>query len=436
MQSFDPISRAELAERRRRFQSQLGEGVALVAGAHARTRSHDTEYPFRQDSDLWYLTGFEQPEAVAVFTQGHFTFFVQPRDPLLETWNGRRPGTEGAVTRYGADEAQPIGELAAKLPGLLENRPRLWHTFGRDRALDDMVVAALADVRTRARRGVTAPAEIVSPHDAIHEMRIRKSEGELEIMRAASAISAEAHHCAAHLCRSGVREYELEGELLRAFRRGGGAGPAYNPIVGAGDNATILHYVENRDALADGQIVLIDAGVELHGYASDVTRTYPVGGRFSGAARDVYQAVLDSQTAAFRAVAPGVTLPEIHAVALRQLVLGLVALGALSGDVDELIKTEAYKPFYMHSTGHLLGLDVHDVGTYYADGKPRPLEPGMCFTIEPGLYFSSTEPKSPAHLRGIGVRIEDVVEITTGGYENLTAAIPREVADVEAWMRS
>ena len=436
MPSFDPISRAELAERRRRFQSQLGEGVALVAGARARMRSHDTDYPFRQDSDLWYLTGFEQPEAIAVFTQSRFTFFVQPRDPLLETWNGRRPGTEGAVARYGADEAHPIGELAAKLPGLLENRPRLWHSFGRDRALDDMVVAALADVRGRARRGVSAPSEIVSPHDVIHEMRIRKSEGELEIMRAASGISAEAHHCAAHLCRPGVREYELEAELLRVFRRGGGAGPAYNPIVGAGDNATILHYVENRDALAEGQLVLIDAGVELHGYASDVTRTYPVGGRFTGAARDVYQAVLDAQAAAFRAVVPGVTLPAIHAAALRQLVLGLVALGALSGDVDELIKTEAYKPFYMHSTGHLLGLDVHDVGNYYQDGKPRPLEPGMCFTIEPGLYFSSTEPKSPAHLRGIGVRIEDDVVITSTGCENLTAAIPREIADVEAWMRS
>jgi Xaa-Pro aminopeptidase len=373
---------------------------------------------------------------VAVFTAARFTLFVQPRDPLLETWNGRRPGTEGAVTRFGADESFPIGELSAKLPGLVENRPRLFHTFGRDRKLDDLVVAALSDVRGRARRGVTAPSEVVSPHDLVHEMRIRKSEGELEIMRAASAISAEAHHCAAHLCRPGVREYELEAELLRVFRRGGGAGPAYNPIVGAGDNATILHYVENRDPLAEGQIVLIDAGVELHGYASDVTRTYPVGGRFSGAARDVYQAVLDAQAAAFRAVAPGVTLPEIHAAALRQLVLGLIALGALSGDVDELIKTEAYKPFYMHSTGHLLGLDVHDVGSYYVDGKPRPLEPGMCFTIEPGLYFSSTEPKSPAHLRGIGVRIEDDVVITAAGYENLTAAIPKEIADVEAWMRS
>jgi Xaa-Pro aminopeptidase len=433
---IEPISRAELAERRRRFQAQLGEGVAIVPGAHARMRSHDTDYPFRQDSDLWYLTGFEQPEAVAVFTQSRFTFFVQPRDPVMETWNGRRPGVEGAVSRFSADEAFPIGELAAKLPGLLENKPRLWHTFARDRALDDLVTAALADVRARGRRGVTAPSEITSPHDLIHDMRLRKSPAELEIMRAASAISAEAHRCAAHACVAGTREYELEAELLRVFRKRGGLAPAYNPIVGTGDNATILHYVENRDALEAGQLVLIDAGVELHGYASDVTRGYPVGGRFEGAARDVYQAVLDAQHAAFQAVHPGVSLPEIHAAALRQLVVGLVALGALSGDVDELIKTEAYKPFYMHSTGHLLGLDVHDVGTYHVDGKPRPLETGMCFTIEPGLYFSSTEPKTPAHLRGIGVRIEDDVVITEHGPENLTAAIPKEIADVEAWMRS
>ena len=433
---IDPISPSELAERRRRFQAQLGEGVAIVAGAHGRTRSHDTEYPFRQDSDLWYLTGWEQPEAVAVFTASRFTFFVQPRDPVMETWNGRRPGVEGAVARFGADEAFPIAELAAKLTGLIENKPRLWHTFARDRALDDLVTAALADVRARGRRGVTAPSEIASPHDLIHDMRLRKSPAELAIMRAASAISCEAHHCAAHACVPGAHEYELEAELLRMFRKRGGLAPAYNPIVGTGDNATILHYVENKDALEAGQLVLIDAGVELHGYASDVTRGYPVGGRFEGAARDVYQAVLDAQYAAFGAVRPGVTLPDIHAAALRQLVVGLVELGALAGDVDELIKTEAYKPFYMHSTGHLLGLDVHDVGSYHVDGKPRPLEAGMCFTIEPGLYFSASEPKTPEHLRGIGVRIEDDVVLTATGHENLTSAIPKEIDDVEAWMRS
>jgi len=434
--AHEPVAPSEHAERRRRLQSQLGEGVALVAGAKPRTRSHDTDYVFRQDSDLLYLTGFEQPEAVAVFTRDRFVFFVQPRDPLLETWNGRRPGTEGAVTKFGADEAHPIGELGAKLPGLIENRPRLFHTFGNDRELDERVVAALADVRARVRRGATAPAEIISPHELVHEMRLRKSARELELMRAAAEISREAHHAAALLARPGAAEYELEAALLHVFRMRGGTGPAYSPIVGTGENATILHYVENKDRLEPGELVLIDAGVELHGYASDVTRTYPVGGKYTGAARDVYQVVLDAQDAAFAAIGPGVTLPQMHQAALRPLVVGLVALGALAGDVDELIKTEAYKPFYMHTTGHLLGLDVHDVGSYFVDGKPRALEPGMCFTVEPGLYFSATEPKTPAHLRGIGVRIEDDVVLTTGGYENLTAAIPKKIADVEAWMRS
>jgi Xaa-Pro aminopeptidase len=301
---LEPVAKSELAERRRRFQSQLGEGVALVGGARLRIRSHDTDYPFRQDSDLLYLTGWEQPDAVALFTQSRFVLFVQPRDPLMETWNGRRPGTEGAVALFGADEAHPIGELAAKLPSWIENRPRLFHTFGNDRELDEKVLAALADVRGRVRRGVTAPAEIVSPHELVHELRLRKSESELGIMRAASDISREAHHAAARLARPGAREYELEAALLHVFRKRGGAAPAYNPIVGTGDNGTILHYVENKDELEAGQLVLIDAGVELHGYASDVTRTYPVGGRFTGAARDVYQAVLDAQAAAFAAIGP------------------------------------------------------------------------------------------------------------------------------------
>ncbi len=436
MPAHEPVAHAELAERRRRLQSQLGEGVALIPGAKSRTRSHDTDYVFRQDSDLYYLTGWEQPDALAAFTRDRFVLFVQPRDPLLETWNGRRPGTEGAVTRFGADRAHPIGELAAKLPGLIENRPRLFHTFGHDPELDTLVVAALADVRARVRRGVIAPSEISSPHALVHEMRLRKSARELEVMRAAAAISHEAHHEAAKLAREGAHEYELEAALLHVFRKRGGAGPAYNPIVGTGENATVLHYVENKDPLRTGELVLIDAGVELYGYASDVTRGYPVGGKFSGAARDVYQAVLDAQAAVFAMIAPGVTLPQMHQAALRPLVEGLVALGALQGDVDELIQTEAYKPFYMHTTGHLLGLDVHDVGSYFVDGAPRALEAGMCFTVEPGLYFSATEPKTPAHLRGIGVRIEDDVVLTASGYENLTRSIPKEIPDVEAWMRS
>jgi Xaa-Pro aminopeptidase len=430
------ISNEEFAQRRRRFQAQLGEGVALVPGARLRSRSNDTDYPFRQSSDLLYLTGWEQPEAVAVFTRDRFVFFVQPRDPAQETWTGRRPGVEGACARFGADAAHPVGELRERLPELLANRPRLFHSFGRDRQLDELVLNALEKTRARARQGVSAPGDVSSPHDLLAEMRLFKSPGELEVMRAAARISAAGHQAAARLCRPGAWEYELEAALLHEFRRRGGSGPAYTPIVGAGDNATVLHYVDNRDPLAPGQLVLIDAGVELHGYASDVTRTYPVGGRYEGAARAVYEVVLAAQLAAFAAVRVGTTLRAIHEVAVRALVEGLVALEVLEGEVEELIKSEAYKPFYMHSTGHLLGLDVHDVGSYAAGAQPRPLEPGMCFTIEPGLYFSASEPRSPGHLRGIGVRIEDDVVLTPdGSCETLTASIPKGLDDVEAWMR-
>ncbi len=435
MRELERISQVEYAQRRERFQTQLGESVALVAGARLRQRSNDTDYFFRQDSDLYYLTGFDQPESAAVLTRDRFLLFVQPRDPRMETWNGRRPGTRGAIEQFGADEAYPIDQLGAKLPSLIENRPRLLHSFGLDREIDEVVLAAQEDVRSRVRRGVTLPSELVSPHALIHEMRMHKSEAELAVMRAAAAISCEAHHAAARLCHPGRTEYEIQAELEWIFRKRGGSGPAYSSIVGSGDNATILHYIENSDTLVEDSLVLIDAGVELHCYASDVTRTYPVGGRFEGAARDVYQAVLEAQGAAFAATRPGATLRSIHEAALDKLVDCLVELGALSGEKDELIETEAYKPFYMHNTSHFLGLDVHDRGDYSVDGKPRPLEPGMCFTVEPGLYFSTTEEKSPDHLRSIGVRIEDDLVITKDGFENLTAAIPKTVDDVESWMR-
>ena len=432
MPGIDP---AEFAERRSRFRRELGEGVALVPGAKLRTRSNDTEHVFRQDSDLWYLTGFPQPEAVAVFTAEEFVFFVQPRDPEIETWIGRRPGVEGAVEEYGADRAFPIGELPAQLPELLADRPRLYHGFGLDAELDALVVGTLGELRRRVRRGVGTPGEIFSPHDVLHRMRSYKSPAELDVMRAAADISREAHAAAARLCRPGAWEYELEAALHHVFRSRGGSGPAYNSIVGAGDNATVLHYVENRSQLEAGDLVLIDAGVELEGYASDVTRTYPAGGRFEGAARAVYEVVLAAQQAAFGAIRPGATLKGIHDAAVRSLVEGLVELGALEGGVDELIESEDYRAFYMHSTGHFLGLDVHDVGQYAVGGEPRPLEPGMCFTVEPGLYFSAAGEKTPEALRGIGVRIEDDVAMTGDGYEILTDSIPRRIDEVEAWQR-
>ena len=429
------ISPAEYAERRSRLQRELGDGVALIPGARPRTRSNDTEHVFRQDSDLWYLTGFPQPEAVAAFSAEEFVFFVQPRDPLMETWNGRRPGVEGAVEEYGADRAYSIEELPARLPELLRDRPRLFHSFGLDEELDRRVVETLGELRRQVRRGVGTPGEIFSPHDIVHRLRTHKSPAEVEVMRAAAEISREAHAAAGRLCRPGVWEYELEAALHQVFRSRGGSGPAYNSIVGSGDNATVLHYVENRSQLRDGQVVLIDAGVELEGYASDVTRTYPVGGRYRGEARAVYEAVLAAQQAAFDVIRPGATLKQIHDAAVRTLVEGMVELGALEGGVDELIESEDYRAFYMHSTGHFLGLDVHDVGQYSIGGEPRPLEPGMCFTVEPGLYFSADGEKTPERLRGIGVRIEDDVVMTEDGYETLTDAIPKRIDQVEAWLR-
>ena len=436
MNPIGPIPQDVLAQRRARFRAQLGEGVALVPGAKLVRRSNDVDYGFRQRSDLLYLTGFNQPNAVALLSRDRFVLFVQPREPAAETWTGRRPGVEGALRDYGADEAYPIAELTERLPLYLENVPRLYHRFGDDRDIDEIVQLALERVRSRVRAGITAPEEIVAPQSMLHEMRLLKEDGELEIMREAADISREAHHAAARACREGAWEYEVEAALLHVFRARGGSGPAYPPIVGAGDNATILHYTENCSRLAAGQLVLIDAGVELHGYASDVTRTYPVGGRFEGRAREVYAAVLRAQQDALAAIDVGTSLRSIHEVAARSLVKGLLELGVLGGAPEDLFEEQAYQPFYMHTTGHFLGLDVHDVGNYSVGGKPRPLEPGMVFTVEPGLYFSVDNEQIPEELRGIGVRIEDDVVLTHNGVEILTSAIPREIDDVEAWMRA
>jgi Xaa-Pro aminopeptidase len=438
------------ADRRARYVAQLGEGVALLPGGHLVRRVNDTDHVFRQRSDFLYLTGFAQADAVALLSQQSgaapsrlgagphrtsFVLFVQPRDRDAETWNGRRPGVDGAVSDFGATAAHPIGELRDKLASLIDGAPRLFHRFGDDAALDDALLAALADLRRRERFGARAPAEIVDPYLALHEMRMRKDAEELALMRRAAQISAEAHHAAARRARVGAYEYELEAELAYVFRRQGGSGPAYSSIVATGENATILHYTENDAELRAGELVLIDAGVEYGAYASDVTRTYPVGGRFEGAARDVYTAVLRAQHAALAVAHPGTSLRAMHQAAVRSLTESLIELGALEGAVDELIEKETYKRYYMHGTGHFLGLDVHDVGAALADGKPRPLDPGVVFTVEPGLYFRPDEPGCPEPLRGIGVRIEDDVLLTDTGCEVLTAAIPKEVADVEAWMR-
>jgi len=412
--------------------------VAILQGARLVTRSADTEFPFRQDSDFWYLTGFGHPHAVAVLrTDGGppYTLFVEPRDEGAETWTGYRPGVEGARRDYGADAAFPIETLHEQLPGIIEHAERIFHTLGRSAALDQQLTEILDNLRVRSRQGVVPAEAIVDPRSRLHEMRLHKEPAEIEVMRRAAAISAEAHQQAAALAESGRFEYELEAMLCYAFRRRGATGPAYTSIVGGGDNATTLHYIANNQKLEGGDLVLVDAGCELEGYASDITRTYPVGGHFEGAARELYELVLSAQLAGLEAAQPGATLEQIHQTTVRVLTEGMLALGLLQGDADACIQDESYRRYYMHGTSHWLGLDVHDVGTYTLGGKSRPLEPGMVFTVEPGLYVPARDSHAPETFRGIGVRIEDDVVVTPDGHENLNTAIPKHPADVEAWMR-
>ena len=411
------------------------DSVALLLGARLVTRSNDTEYPFRQDSDFWYLTGFDHPEAAAVLRNDggpEYTLYVQPRERAAEIWNGFRPGVEGAVSDYGASEARPIAELMAAISELAHASRRIYHCMGRDPAIDGALTSALDTLRRRSRSGSPPASEIVDPREITHEMRLFKSEDEAVIMRRAAEISHEAHSAAAALAHEGHNEFELEAALDYTFRRLGGAGPAYSSIVGGGSNATVLHYIANDQPLVNGELLLIDAGVEYQGYASDVTRTYPIGGRFTRERRELYEAVLRAQEVGLEACRPGTTLDEIHATTLRVLVDGMVQLGLLSGVVDELIQKSAFQNYYMHRTSHWLGLDVHDAGIYAPEGTPRKLEPGMCFTIEPGIYVPADDESAPEALRGVGVRIEDDVLITPDGHENLTASIPKQVSDLEA----
>ncbi len=415
------------------------DSVAILLGASLHTRSPDTEFPFRQDSDFWYLTGFDHPDAVAVLrTDGGpaFTLFVQPRDRAAETWTGIRPGVEGAKEEYGADEAFPCGELIDKLPGTLEHAKHIYHVLGRRPEVDQKIFAIQEGLRVRTKLGFAPAADLIDPRHILHEMRLFKEPAELERMRRAAAISAEGHERAAAVAQPENFEYQLEAELLHVFRGRGGSGPAYASIVGGGQNAAILHYTTNDKLLREDTMVLVDAGAEFEGYASDVTRTYPVGGRFTGAGRAVYEVVLAAQEAAIAACKPGATLPEIHKIAVRILIEGMVSLQLLDGTVDDIFAEESYRPWYMHGTSHWLGLDVHDVGVYAHGETPRKLEPGMVFTVEPGIYVREDDEKAPESLRGIGVRIEDDIVLTDDGYENLNNAIPKRIPEVEAWVRA
>jgi Xaa-Pro aminopeptidase len=399
------------------------------------TRNGDVQFPFRQSSDLYYLTGFSEPEAMVVLRPDapdqRFVMFVRPRDRERETWEGRRAGVEGAVDRFGADAAYPISELAERLPALIANVDDLHFSLGLDADFDRQLLAVLADLRQRERRGRRPPRRVVDPRAILHEMRLHKTPEELSVLRRAADITCEAHREAMKLAAPGVTEYELEALINYTFRRRGGAGPGYSSIVGGGDNATILHYVDNSEPLREGELVLIDAGCEYQFYTADVTRTFPVNGRFSLAQRDLYSVVLSAQEQAIQMTRPGVTIDEIHDHTVAMLTRGMVDIGLLPGPADERIEKADYKKFYMHRTSHWLGMDVHDVGAYTDDGTPRPLQPGMVITIEPGLYVPRDTEGVPRELLGIGVRIEDDVLVVDGGREVLTSAAPKTIDDLE-----
>jgi len=422
------------ANRRRRLADAIGAAIAVVPTAPERVRNRDSHYPYRFDSHFYYLTGFTEPEAVLVLTPEKALLFCRERNPEREIWEGFRYGPQAARERFGFDEAYPIGALEREMERLLENQPALYYPMGADAEWDARAIRWLNAVRARVRAGIAAPDRVHDVRTVIDDMRLVKDAHELGIMRRAARIAAAAHRRAMQRARPGRNEYEIEAELLYEFRRSGAQTPAYTPIVAGGANACVLHYVFNDAPLRDGDLLLVDAGCELDGYASDVTRTYPVNGRFSAAQREVYEIVLAAQRAALDKVRPGNAWNEPHDAAVKVLAQGMVDLKLLSGGLDEVLEKETYKRFYMHRTGHWLGLDVHDAGDYKRSGNWRALAPGMALTVEPGLYIRAEE-DVPQRLRNTGVRIEDDVLVAEAGCEVLTAEAPKAIADIEALMR-
>ena len=430
------IARTSYAERRAEVLRRMGPGVMILRSNPEQTRSNDTSFPFRQDSDFEYLTGFLEPDSVAVLTSVHaehrFVLFVRPRDPEKETWNGRRAGVEGAKAIYCADATFAIEELDAKLPGYLEGAGAVYFTPGIDHAFNARLEGWLAGLRrTRARTG-HGPLTRTEHGGIVHDLRLFKSAEEAALLRRACQISSEGHNAALAGARPGMMEYEVEALVDYTFRSRGARAAGYNSIVAGGENATILHYTENNMALRDGTLLLLDAGGEYEGYTADITRTFPLGAAFTPDQRKVYDIVLAAQLAATAQVKPGTCFDDVHRAALEVLVAGLIRLGVLIGERDELIAQKAFQPFYMHRTSHWLGLDVHDAGLYVdAAGKSRPLEPGMVLTVEPGLYFGDGVLEYDARWRGIGVRIEDDVLVTASGHEVLSADAIKEPGAIE-----
>ncbi|MBS1229705.1 MAG: peptidase [Proteobacteria bacterium] len=422
--------------RRNALFELIGDGVAVIPTAPERVRNRDSHHPYRFDSYFWYLSGFPEPEAVIVLVGGkeaRAILFCRAKNEEREVWDGFRYGPDAARDAFGFDEAHDFAEFEQRLPELIANRSALWHALGHDPIWDAKIVGALNTVRAQSRSGQRAPGQLYDLHGPLDRMRLLKDAHETAIMRRAAAIASAGHVRAMRACRPGIAEYELEAELGYEFRKRGADGHAYSPIVAGGHHGCVLHYIENNTLLADHTLVLIDAGCELQGYASDITRTFPVSGRFSGVQRDAYEVVLAAQRAAIAEIKPGTPFIAYHEAALRVLVQGMIDLKLLAGSLDGIIESEAYKPYYMHRTGHWLGLDVHDAGDYKAGDDWIALAPGMALTVEPGLYIRPGA-GVPEHLHGIGIRIEDDVFVTETGCEVYTSA-PKTVADIEEVMR-
>jgi len=415
-----------------------GEGsVIIVPAAPPRSRNSDVEYPYRQSSDFHYLCGFPEPHAVLVLAPGRKVgeslLFCRVKDPDREIWDGAMVGLDGARSDFAMDDAFPIDDIDDILPNLIDGSDKLYYSIGEDRDFDQQVMGWVKQVRREARRGAHPPDEFITLDHTLHDMRMYKNRAELKSLKKAARIGAAAHCRAMRVCRPGLTEYQLAAELHYTFNREN-TQPSYPPIVGGGANACVLHYITNQDTLRDGDLVLIDAGAEYDHYASDITRTFPVNGRFSDAQRALYEVVLAAQHDAIAAVRPGAAVSDSHDAAVRTITAGLVELGILTGDVDTLIENEDYKPYFMHKTGHWLGMDVHDVGDYQVDHQPRELERGMVLTVEPGVYVAPDAEGVADRWRGLGIRIEDDVAVTADGYQVLSTDVPKAIDDIEALM--
>lgn len=433
----EPI-KVEYARRRRALMRLMGrDAIAIVPSAPVRQRNNDVEYNYRQGSDFYYLTGFSEPDAVAVLIPGReaaeYVLFVRERNREREIWDGKRAGPDGAVEQYGANDAFPITDIDEILPGMLENRERVFYTMGLNQEFDQRVVGWVNTLRAQARSGLHPPQEFVALDHALHDMRLFKSRGEIALMRRAGQIAAGAHVRGMRFCRPGRMEYEVMAELLHEFNRHG-ADISYHPIVGGGPNSCVLHYRDNSARLNDGDLLLVDAGCEYGYYASDITRTYPVNGRFTTEQRAVYEVVLEAQQAAIAKVKPGNHWNEPHDAAVRAITQGLVRIGLLRGSLASLIRTGAYKKYFMHRTGHWLGMDVHDVGDYKVGDEWRVFEPGMVLTVEPGIYVAAGARGVSRRFWNVGVRIEDDVVVTRAGCEVLTNGAPKTPDEIEALM--